>query len=231
MLRLGLSFAGSSRSYDHYPAALERAARALGLDLEIRWLAGRKAPGQTRLDELDALVFTGGPDVAPERYGLDEGDHRCEDVDRERDRVEFTALHEARLRALPVLAICRGAQLLNVAAGGTLLPHLDGHRGVSADLQHAIRLNAPSRLAEIAGEQEATVNSAHHQAVDRLAPSFRATAYGPDGTIEAFESRSPIEVSPLLAVQWHPERLPDDHPLGGGLLRAFLRSVAEGASP
>jgi putative glutamine amidotransferase len=110
---------------------------------------------------------------------------------------------------LPILGICRGAQALNVARGGTLHQHIDGHRQceVATVPTHAVRITARSRTARLLGSHAAEVNSFHHQSVETLGTGLVATAWAPDGTIEAIEDAShPF----LLGVQWHAETLTDE---------------------
>jgi putative glutamine amidotransferase len=164
---------------------------------------------------LDGLVFSGGGDIAPARYGgvphpLVAG------VDPDRDQVELDLFAEAMARRRPLLGICRGMQLMNVALGGTLYEDvLAQHPGgikhqywpdMPRDrLSHEVTIAPQSRLAAILGSTRAAVNSLHHQGVRRLADGLVATAHAPDGLIEAFE----LPEHPFaLAVQWHPEWLP-----------------------
>jgi putative glutamine amidotransferase len=143
--------------------------------------------------------------------------------------LEMELIGAAHARGLPILAICRGAQLLNVAAGGTLIPHVDGHRpqeGDDEDMVHAVKLESGSMLARLASAERSTVNSSHHQVIDRIAPSFRVTATAHDGAVEGYEWRNPAGKPFLLAVQWHPERMDTEHGLGGGALAAFLSAMA-----
>lgn len=165
---------------------------------------------------LDGLILTGGFDIAPERYG--ETPHaNTRPGEPERDAFEIGLLRNALDDDLPVLAICRGQQLLNVAMGGGLLQHIErgGHR---ADYRtegfpsrwHTVRLTRASRLHSLLGSDELEVNSRHHQAVlaETLAPGLTSTATSPDGIVEALESRTHRWV---LGVQWHPERPEPDH--------------------
>jgi putative glutamine amidotransferase len=166
---------------------------------------------------LDGLVLTGGLDVCPERYG-EERHAKVKKTDATRDEFELAALQEALAGGLPVLAICRGHQLLNVALGGTLLQHIESgaHR---ADFKspgipsrwHSVRLVPGSRLQAIFGADEIEVNSRHHQAVlpETLAPGLLATAFSPDGLIEGVESR---DQRWAVGVQWHPELPEAEHP-------------------
>jgi gamma-glutamyl-gamma-aminobutyrate hydrolase PuuD len=167
------------------------------------------SPGRARpLAGLQGLVLSGGTDINPARYG---GVPHPEDEppDDERDDLEAALLAEALAAGIPVLAICRGMQLFNVAHGGTLIQHLDdssGHRVVTKDPAapaHRILVEPDSRLAGIFGAGHHPVNSRHHQAVDRIGAGLRVTARSTgDGVIEALER---ADRRFALAVQWHPE--------------------------
>jgi len=218
-LRIGLSH-GDDEHYGNYPKALRRVGATLGLDVETVWLHEADDDGW-----LDGIVFTGGEDVDPVRYGREEARDLC-DVDVARDAFEW-ALRDANPH-LPTLAICRGSQLLNVYHGGTLIPHLataDDHvRRNGADNEHAVVVAAESPLEGMAGGDPRT-NSSHHQAVDRLADPFRALAHAPDGTLEAYEYADRDAHPFFLAIQWHPERMPE-RSLGDGPIAAFLQACA-----
>ena len=154
------------------------------------------------------LLLTGGSDVDPARYG-EAADPRTQPPDPERDAVESALIDEAMSRDLPLLAICRGMQLLNVHLGGSLIQHLPGaerhvrrtpDRGLPA---HSVSIEPGTLLASIAKRETWEVNSRHHQAVARLAPGLRICARDPeDGTVEAIEL--PVRRY-VLGVQWHPE--------------------------
>ena len=159
------------------------------------------------LDALDALVFSGGSDVNPETYGQDPHPE-TKGVVPERDRAELTLLEAALARDVPVLAVCRGSQVLNVALGGDLIQHLpevvgdEKHRhtpGTFAD--HDVTLERGTRLAELLGEH-APVKSHHHQGFGRLGSGLRPAARAEDGTLEAVEDPSKRFA---LGVLWHPE--------------------------
>lgn len=183
------------------------------------------------LDRLDGLVLTGGLDVTPARYG--EAPHpKVKLTDAARDDFEEAALNYALERDLPVLAICRGHQLLNVALGGRLRQHIDSgeHRAdFSAEGQpsrwHSVRLLPGSRLRDVYGDDDIEVNSRHHQAVlpEMVAPGLTITALSPDGLVEGVESASHRWV---VGVQWHPERpeahQPDFAPRSRRLFAAFV---------
>ena len=157
------------------------------------------------LASVDALLLCGGEDVEPRRYGT-EPSPRLGEVNLRRDVWEYLLLDEAVKRRLPVFGICRGCQLINVYFGGTLWQDLPSERpGEVAHRStdgHAIRIVAGSRLAECLGTDGLKVSSSHHQAVKNLAAGFRATAFAPDGVVEAIES----ETLPITGVQFHPEK-------------------------
>jgi putative glutamine amidotransferase len=154
------------------------------------------------LTGLDGLLLAGGCDVDPELYGA-QMQPETGRVDRERDGRETALLREALDRDLPVLAICRGLQLTNVALRGTLTQHIEGHRCPDSPKIHAIEIAPGSRLRSILGVDEYVVNSRHHQCVDRVANGLEVTARSsPDNVVEALELPGKRFV---LAVQWHPE--------------------------
>lgn len=173
------------------------------------------------LDAVDGLVFSGGSDLDPELY--DEEPHdQTTGIEPERDRAELALLQGALARDMPVLAVCRGSQVLNVARGGNLVQHLpevvgdEKHKhtpGAFAD--HDIRLEAGTRLASLLGER-APVKSHHHQGLGRVGDGLRVAAHAEDGTIEAVEDPGRRFA---LGVLWHPE--------AGDDLRLFEELVRE----
>ena len=157
--------------------------------------------------EFDALCLTGGEDLEPSRYGAP-ADPLAEPADPARDALELSLLATARERDLPVLGICRGFQVINVAYGGSLVQHVEGHReGNGPIVPHAVVATEGSKLAAACGTGPYSVNARHHQAVAEgsLAPGLVPTALI-DGFIEAFEDPAQRW---LVAVQWHPERAAD----------------------
>jgi putative glutamine amidotransferase len=151
---------------------------------------------------LDGLVIAGGPDVEPVRYGA-EPHPRTGPPARERDAWELALIDAALTARVPLLGICRGMQLLNVALGGTLVQHLDGHAEVVGIFgNHAVKPVPGSLYAGVVPE-ETSVPSYHHQAVDRLGTGLVPSAYADDGTVEALEL--PSGEGWVLGVQWHPE--------------------------
>jgi putative glutamine amidotransferase len=164
------------------------------------------------IGRLDGLVLSGGPDLAPEAYGA-RAHAELGVTEPGLDAFEYAVASEAVRRRLPLLGICRGAQAINVARGGTLHQHLPdvvgeqiGHRQEDDGRRptHEVELLKGCRLAVLAGATRIEVNSFHHQAVDRLGSGLRACGWAPDGTIEALED---LSLPFLLAVQWHAETL------------------------
>jgi putative glutamine amidotransferase len=198
----------------------------------------------TLLDRVDGLCLSGGPDIDPALYGA-EPDQHLGPIERDLDEFELALFRAADERDMPVLAICRGAQLINVARGGTLFQHLPDvvgetlqHRQEEAarEVTHPVTVTLRSRLGEILGQHWVNVNSFHHQAVRDLGAGLVITATAPDGTVEAFEAP---ERSFLLGVQWHAECLVDrdeQAALFGALVEAScarrdaLPAVAQGGA-
>ena len=159
------------------------------------------------LDALDGVVFSGGSDLDPSTYGQ-EPHEATGGIVEERDRAELALLQEALARDMPVLAVCRGSQVLNVALGGDLVQHLPDvvgdhkHKhtpGAYAD--HDVQLVPESRLASLLGDH-APVKSHHHQGYGRVGEGLREVAWADDGTVEAIEDpQAPF----VLGVLWHPE--------------------------
>lgn len=180
---------------------------------------------------LDGVVLSGGPDLSPAAY--DARPHpELGPVETKLDAFEYAVIREALRRNLPIFGICRGTQALNVACGGTLHQHLPevvgdavAHRQSQDGRQptHLVETVPGSRVAALVGARRLAVNSFHHQAVDRLGTGLRASAFAPDGTIEAIEDPTRPFV---LAVQWHAETLADDSP-HRALFEAFVEVAAD----
>jgi putative glutamine amidotransferase len=180
---------------------------------------------------LDGLLLTGGPDLHPGTYGA-VPPPALGPTEREIDVFELALIRAAERRGVPILAICRGMQALNVARGGTLVQDLPSeHPGALRHRQeeagriptHPVRLAASSRLAAIAGTTEIDVNSFHHQAIERLGSGLREVGWAPDGVIEAVEDPSEPFV---VGVQWHAESLSESQPVQADLLAAFVDAAA-----
>jgi putative glutamine amidotransferase len=161
---------------------------------------------ETLIDRLDGICLSGGPDLDPVAYGAPSRHPELGPTEPELDAFELALARAADARGLPILGICRGAQALNVARGGTLHQHLPAHRQTepATAATHSVHVDEGTRLAGLVGTRPLRVNSFHHQAVDRLGRGLRAVAHAADGTIEAIEAPGPGFV---LGVQWHAEGL------------------------
>jgi putative glutamine amidotransferase len=165
-------------------------------------------PGEL-LDRIDALVLGGGADIDPESQGV-EAHSETVGTNPDRDRFEIALARGALQRGIPLLGVCRGMQVLNIACGGTLDQHIPDrlgheiHRPVpGAWAEHEVRIEAGSLAAEAAGTERLTVKSHHHQGIDRIADKLTATAWATDDeTVEAIESG---DEDFALGVLWHPE--------------------------
>ncbi len=192
----------------------------------------------------DGVVLTGGDDVDPRLYarGLPAPVRRTvapTPDGGERDYRELLVIDEVFRQRKPLLAICRGQQILNVAFGGTLVADIPGQRPRAAnhrrtdrrdDVVHEVRLTPGSILSKIVGGQRLAVNSTHHQAVARVATPFRVTAVGDDGVVEGLELKGngSCWLPFLLSVQFHPERLVDRYPAHQAIFGAFTQACRLG---
>ncbi|MFZ5623088.1 MAG: gamma-glutamyl-gamma-aminobutyrate hydrolase family protein [Gemmatimonadota bacterium] len=189
-------------------------ARAGALPLILSPLMGAELATHA-LEGVDGLLLTGGEDLDPALYG-EAPVPQLGSVSHPRDEFELALFAAARRRELPVLGICRGCQVINVALGGSLYQDLPTQRpgavqhdapGPRDHRSHGILVEPGSRLAEALGATAFRTNSFHHQAIRRLAPGLRATAHAEDGLIEGIEG--PENQPWLAAVQWHPEEFCD----------------------
>lgn len=193
----------------------------------------------------DGVLLTGGDDIQPELYAPKVPEKlrgTVSETDRARDLFELMLVEEVFRQGKPLLAICRGQQILNVAFGGTLYVDLPFQVGNSinhkrmdrkSEVVHSVALTRGSLLARISGKSRVGVNSSHHQAVSRVATPFQATARSADGVIEAMELKSnatpPLPF--MVAVQYHPERLFDRYPEHLALFQQFVRAAALSSGP
>lgn len=190
------------------------------------------SPPDEVLAPFGGLLLAGGGDLEPRRYG---GEYHPEiyGTDPDRDQVEHDLFHAARRQDLPVLAICRGFQLVNVATGGTIRQHLPdegltvlhGQPMVGTSAFHPVQVEPGSCLAKVVGSDVAErCLSHHHQGVGRVGDGLRAVGWSADGLVEAVEPEDPSG-GWLLAVQWHPEMTAEDDPQQQALFDAFAAVV------
>lgn len=184
------------------------------------------------LASCDGILLTGGEDVVPSYYGKTADSARCE-TNPGRDSLEFALIRKAMELKIPILGICRGQQILNVAMGGTLVidipsdhPSAIIHRCEDyTKCFHHVALDKSSNLMAICRADTGWITSNHHQAVEKIAPGLRAVAWSPDSIIEAIEYSDPSQKPFLHAVQWHPERMAAGNALSDPLMKAFLKSA------
>lgn len=214
--------------YGLMPSYTEAISRAGGLPLMIP-LGLSEAELNDIVDRVDGILLPGGGDIEPALYhGSDHA--TIYDINPDRDRVEMAIVRRALATQKPILAICRGHQIFNVALGGSLwedveslMPGAQKHNflaGARTDRPHTVEIKPGSRLATCLGQSSVRVNSLHHQGVRQIASGLVATATAPDGLVEALEAPGhPFAVS----VQWHPENLLD---VDGSMLGLFAGLVA-----
>lgn len=184
------------------------------------------------LDGLDGILLAGGDDCDPSEYG-EERHPSCETMDPRRQQNDVVLARLARQRGVPTLGICLGLQVMNVAAGGTLIQDIGSaveteidHASEPSDRQrHDVHIEASTRLGRILGTRALNVNSSHHQAVGRVAEGFRVTAQAPDGVVEALEDPSHVF---YVGVQWHPEDMPGE-PSATAIFGAFVDAARKHA--
>jgi putative glutamine amidotransferase len=204
-------------------AILETLALA-GASLRLVSAVGHPPVDDAFFADVDGLVLPGGPDPHPSLWG--EPVHPTTLIDEPRDRIEYALLDGCIERGIPVLGVCRGLQVINVARGGTLVQDLPPgsveHRGPAdrSVLAHGLRVLEGSRMAAICGGTELRVNSAHHQAIGRLGEDLLACGWAEDGCVEAIEWAD--DDYWLVAVQYHPEDL---HVADASHLRLFTTFV------
>jgi len=182
-------------------------------------------------EHLDGLLFSGGGDIAPAFYG-EKASELLWRIDEERDQTEISLARWALAEGLPTLGICRGIQVLNVAAGGTLIQDIATqtastitHNLVVGNsmsiISHTVAIQPQTRLSGIFGVGQLAVNSAHHQAVKALGAGLAITAQAPDEVIEGIEA---VEHPFCVGVQWHPEALVDEHPEMRAIFAALIEA-------
>lgn len=191
--------------------------------------AVRATPRRPMPTPIDGLVIGGGDDIATDLYGATAAYDNT--ADRARDEMELAAIERARVDNRPILGICRGAQLINVAAGGTLYADISDQRRSTSNRVNPlackpVAIKRLSRLAAIVGARRLRVNSLHHQAVHALGAGLQASARDADGFVQAIEARAGAFV---VGVQWHPEYL-CYRPAQYRLFRALVRAARDAAT-
>ena len=205
MVRIGIT--ESDTNFLNYPAWIQ------GDGVEVIVLSYQNE-NKEDFSRCDGFLLSGGVDMHPSAYGNSRVDYPwATNFNEARDAFEREVFQYACLHEKPVLAICRGLQVVNVALGGNLIQDLQeqgfsNHRkGAEADREHLISVEPSSLLFSIAGQSQGLVNSAHHQGLDRLAESLRVSAWSDDRVVEAIEYMDFDQKPFFLGVQWHPERL------------------------
>jgi putative glutamine amidotransferase len=193
------------------------------------------ANGLEQLKQCSGMVLTGGEDVHPRFYNRPEYLQYCypNDINEERDAFELEALRYTQEQAIPVLGICRGLQVANVFFGGTLIPDIPswgrfnhGKLENGEDKYHAVSIDTASWLNSIVKTASGTINSNHHQSVERTGNGLVASALSPDGIVEAIERKAPGGLPFLCLLQWHPERMKDQQsPFVKNIIAAFLSAI------
>lgn len=209
--------------------------RAHGPEIEVRRL-GYRFNNISQADECHAFLLSGGQDVHPKFYGKPEYFELLDptDIDVARDEFELQLLEIAVKNNKPLLGICRGLQIANVYFGGTLVPDLFSRMNVaghdkdedSDDSLHHVTIEPSTHLHQIVHEKSGEVNSAHHQAAEKLGDGLRANAYSKEGIVEGLELRSEPDEPGMMLVQWHPERMRNQQSPFAGNLREWLINAA-----
>lgn len=189
------------------------------------------------LYKCQGLLLTGGIDIAPVFYNSERSDYPNKPAawNKARDQFEMNLFHAAQVAGIPVLGVCRGLQLVNIALGGNLVQDVEeagkqNHRSQDGEDQlHTIQIQQSSLLSDISGISQGTVNSAHHQALDHVAETLQVNCFSPDGIAEGMEWKEKNDRPPLLCVQWHPERMQDKYtnPLSKNIRDWFLLTAAK----
>lgn len=214
---IAISRGSSSESYLAYGAWLKN------IDREVRWVDMSVYPVDSALailDKCSGLLLSGGDDVYPGRYGRESDTSRCDKPDHERDALEFALIRKAEELGLPVLGICRGLQILNVVYGGSLIIDIPQDKASAIhkcpdkyNCFHEVALLYGSMINKVTESMSGTVNTNHHQGIEKMADALMATGWSGDGIIEVIEWKNPDNKPYLLGVQWHPERMDLSNPL------------------
>ncbi|MER5193986.1 gamma-glutamyl-gamma-aminobutyrate hydrolase family protein [Streptomyces sp. NPDC002755] len=210
--------------------AAEVNARAL---IEAVWRAGGEPAGihpadsdvASRLTRFDGVLLPGGGDLAPHRYGAEDTHGSVYDVDDLQDAFDLELARRALDSGLPLLAICRGLQVVDVALGGTLEQDMGGPERAHRHVVHPVEVRPGTLLERATGAQKVEVSCYHHQRVSDVAPGLTVTARAADGTVEGLEL--PGARGWFTAVQWHPEDTAHEDPAQQGLFDALVRAARD----
>jgi putative glutamine amidotransferase len=227
---IALSKGSGSEHYEAYSKWLKR------IDSTVEIIDFYKMTREKAIETLascSGLILTGGADINPKYYGKAGDSSRCE-IDFPRDTLEFELIRKAVELKLPVLCICRGEQIFNIAMGGTLIIDIPSdyksnisHRCPDSDTCfHEVNIAPGSLLNKITGVTHGLVNTNHHQAVEHIAKDLMVTARSDDSLIEAYEWKDYNKKPFMLAVQWHPERLDNNNPLSNPIGKYFLERAS-----
>ena len=224
-LTIGICF--TQAKYPNYPSWIKGAD-----DIEIIQLS-HEQQNADEIQKCNGLVLTGGIDVDPTFYAPDLNDYpnRPKEWDQNRDVFEMELFRKALEMKMPVIGICRGLQLVNIAMGGTLLQDIEvsgkpDHRSqLIGDRYHSVVVKKDTLLSSITSVEKGMVNSAHHQAIGSVAPELIVNVLSSDGILEGLEWKDKENKSPLLCTQWHPERMNDKetNPLSKNIREWFLK--------
>ncbi len=229
--KIAIGICATEAKYPNYPAWIREDRDDIEIvELSATW------QNQDILKKCSGLILSGGVDVDPFFYDTSviPYPNQPHEWKRERDLFEMDLLKTALAVSMPVLGICRGLQLVNVTLGGTLVPDIEAtgkqnHRAMNGiDFYHPITLEPETLLMSVTQIHSGTVNSAHHQAIGKVAPLLRVNALADESIIEGLEWIDPANRSPLLCVQWHPERMDDKYhnPLSFALKNWFLEQAS-----
>ena len=229
-LKIAISKAVPEKSYKNYIRWIHYAdSTAICLDM---YHLGTDSALQV-LENCDALLLTGGEDIEPNRYGIEFDSLRCDFPDRYRDSLEYALITKALELKIPIQGICRGEQILNTYFGGTL--YLDIPTDIGTKIKHRLPNYKPSThkvnieensiLSSITKSSSGTVNSNHHQGVNKLAPGLKSVAKTDDGLTESVELVDTNGKAYLLGVQWHPEAMDYDNPFSYSIAAKFLQEA------
>lgn len=217
---------------DRFTVSALRHLTALGVAPLLVDVATASPVSIERVLRCDGIVLLGGGDISPDLYGHHGEVPNSYGVDRRADDYSIELVRRARAAAVPVLGICRGSQVINVASGGTLVPDITDHvlhRGVAPDptfLDEEVLLAEGSWLSRVLGRDTISVRNGHHQAVGEVAPGFRVAASAHDGIVEGIESVTGW----CVGVQWHPEDRDGSTEDAEAIFRAFVEEVGSRVS-